>query len=104
MSRIIIGIHGLGNKPEKKLLEKWWKQSITDGLKKIDKFKFEPKFEIVYWADILNDKPLNIIIRDKENPYYLDEPYTAAVENLDISTGKEVLAMVKTNEVMLAES
>ena len=83
MSRIIIGIHGLGNKPEKKLLEKWWKQSITDGLKKIDKFKFEPKFEIVYWADILNDKPLNILITDTENPYYLDEPYTAAVENLE---------------------
>lgn len=75
MSKIIIGIHGLGNKPTKDILETWWVESICEGLKKINRFKFKPKFEMVYWADILNDKPLNSLITDKENPYYLDEPY-----------------------------
>ena len=80
MSKIIIGIHGLGNKPPKDTLEKWWIESICEGLKKIDRFKFEPKFEMVYWADILNDKPLNSQITDKENPYYMDEPYIPSSE------------------------
>lgn len=75
MSKIIIGIHGLGNKPPKDLLEKWWLESICEGLRRIDKFQFKPQFEMVYWADILNDKPLNSLITDPENPYYLDEPY-----------------------------
>lgn len=76
MSKIIIGIHGLGNKPPKEILEEWWIKSICEGLKNIDRFQFKPKFEMVYWADILNDKPLNNLITDPENPYYLDEPYT----------------------------
>ena len=76
MSKIIIGIHGLGNKPPKETLEEWWLKSICEGLINIDRFQFEPKFEMVYWADILNDKPLNNLITDPENPYYLDEPYT----------------------------
>lgn len=80
MSKIIIGIHGLGNKPPKDLLEKWWLESICEGLKKIDRFKFQPNFEMVYWADILNDKPLNSLITDKENPYFMDEPYIPSSE------------------------
>lgn len=80
MSKIIIGIHGLGNKPPKDILENWWVESICEGLKKINRFKFEPKFEMVYWADILNDKPLNSLITDEENPYYLDEPYIPSSE------------------------
>ena len=34
MPDIIIGIHGLANKPNKKTLEDWWKKSILEGLKK----------------------------------------------------------------------
>ena len=75
MSKIIIGIHGLGNKPPKAMLEAWWLQSICEGLININRFQFEPKFEMVNWADILNDKPLNDLITDPENPYYIDEPY-----------------------------
>lgn len=81
MSKIIIGIHGLGNKPEKDILEKWWHQSICEGLKKVNRFNFEPSFKLVYWADILNKKPLSDLIDDVENPFYLDEPYTASTNN-----------------------
>lgn len=83
MAKIIIGIHGLGNKPPKDILEKWWLQAICEGLSNINCFHFEPSFELVYWADIINDKPLNPLITDPENPYYLDEPYTKSPETVD---------------------
>jgi len=86
MSKIIIGIHGLGNKPPREILEKWWLQSICEGLTKIERFKFEPKFELVYWGDILNDKPLNRLIKDPENPYYLDEPYSQSPIEMERKT------------------
>jgi hypothetical protein len=76
MSKIIIGIHGLGNKPPKKLLKKWWKKSIREGLKAIGHPRFFFNFELVYWADFLHPMPLNPKITDKKDPIYLKEPYT----------------------------
>ena len=68
MKQVIIGIHGLGNKPPKYLLKKWWKDSIKEGFNK-NGFKNElPEFELVYWADILNQKPLNNW--EKDNPLF----------------------------------
>ncbi len=68
MSYMILGIHGLANKPDEPTLEAWWKKSILEGLKlncgneeqKID-------FEIVYWAGIRYPAP----IPNNKNP----EPY-----------------------------
>jgi hypothetical protein len=80
MSKVIIGIHGLGNKPRKELLADWWKLSILEGLKKIDSNIKLPDFEMVYWADILYDEPLKYSVKDVENPYYLDEKYIPANE------------------------
>ncbi len=59
-SKIVIGIHGLGNKPPKTILENWWKQAIIDGLR-FNGYS-EPKFdfELVYWADILHPEPIDI--------------------------------------------
>lgn len=75
MANVIIEIHGLGNKPPKDLLERWWERAMIEGLKK-NNFKIDlPKHEMVYWADILHDKPLNQFEKDKESPYYLDEIY-----------------------------
>ena len=31
MAKVIIGIHGLANKPTEKLLKDWWKSSIKEG-------------------------------------------------------------------------
>jgi len=98
MSKIVIGIHGLGNKPSKDLLTKWWMQSICEGLIKTSRFQFAPKFELVYWADILNDKPLNRLIADPENPYALDEPYTPSPEKIEPeqhSTRKKFLGFLE---------
>ncbi|MBM4170996.1 MAG: hypothetical protein FJ214_03905 [Ignavibacteria bacterium] len=75
MKRIIVGIHGLGNKPPKELAEKWWKKSIIDGLRIHNNYFLKPKFDLIYWADILHPAPLDFNINDKTNPNYLDEPY-----------------------------
>ena len=52
MSHIIIGIHGLSNKPAPDVLEKGWKDAILEGLKKnegVDDISLN--FLSVYWAD-----------------------------------------------------
>lgn len=77
MGNVIIGIHGLGNKPSKELLEKWWRQAMEEGLKANNFGTNLPKFEMVYWADITYDKPLSDEV-DMDSPYYLDEGYTKA--------------------------
>ncbi len=76
MAKVIIGIHGLSNKPPKELLEKWWKQAICEGLKNVySDDATDCKFELVYWADILHEKPLDETITDTDNPLFIDEPY-----------------------------
>jgi len=78
LSKIIIGIHGLGNKPPKKTLEKWWKQAIQEGLKALGYNHFFIKFKLVYWAHILHPEFLNPQIKDKDHPLYLSDPYIKA--------------------------
>ena len=74
--KVIIVIHGLGNKPPVWLLKYWWKKSIREGLRKINKPKWFFKFKMVYWADILHPEPLSVLPFNKESPLYNDEPYT----------------------------
>ena len=78
MAKIIIGIHGLANKPAKSTLENWWKQSIAEGLKINCEYNKEFNFKMVYWADVLYMHP-----QHTEAEYYFDhlynkEPYVAA--------------------------
>lgn len=51
---------------------------MIEGLKSNRYKSALPKFELVYWADIVHDKPLNILETDADNPYFLDEIYTKA--------------------------
>lgn len=78
MSKIIIGIHGLGNKLPIKLLKKWWKMAIKEGLYHCEHQGVYFKFELVYWADILHPEPLNPNEKDKNNPLYVEYPYVPA--------------------------
>ena len=48
MKTIILGIHGLGNKPSELLLKKWWKEAIIEGLDRIDKEMLSIPFDLVY--------------------------------------------------------
>ncbi len=45
MSKIIIGIHGLANKPPRARLAKFWRQSITEGLQNTCKIA-QPRFDL----------------------------------------------------------
>jgi len=80
MASVVIGIHGLGNKPSEALLKKWWKEAMEEGLKTHGYKAKMPDFELVYWADILYEKPLSESVTDKEDPLFLEEKYTIAPE------------------------
>ncbi|MDP8268597.1 MAG: alpha/beta hydrolase [Candidatus Tenebribacter davisii] len=75
MKNVIIGIHGLKNKPPKDLLEKWWKKAILDGLDAIGYSITDIEFELVYWADLEYSKPLDPQVTDPKNPLFLEHPY-----------------------------
>ncbi|MCU4164370.1 hypothetical protein [Carboxylicivirga caseinilyticus] len=81
MKKIIIGIHGLGNKPPKYLLEKWWLEAMEEGLINSEYKSQIPTFELVYWADILYEMPLDYWMKDISSSYYLDEPYIKSSGN-----------------------
>jgi hypothetical protein len=71
MRPIIIGIHGLDNKPEADILRDWWEASISEGLARhYGGRKLRFRFELVYWADLRYPAPAD--------PAGLLEPYVAA--------------------------
>src|SRR5215510_4305931 len=64
---ILIGIHGLKNKPAKDLLARWWAQSLAEGLHRNHGLTSSLRFELVYWADV--QYPAPIPQPEIENPY-----------------------------------
>jgi hypothetical protein len=98
MEKVIICIHGLGNKPSKKLLTKWWQLSIREGLIGIGKYIFNPKIEMVYWADLLYEKPLDENITDPDDPFFLNDKFTKSpqeVPTIKQETRKKVLGFIE---------
>jgi len=75
ISKIIIGIHGLRNKPEEELLSDWWKRSILDGLNLNGCPVKDLKFELVYWADCIYPESLSITEKNRMSPLFLGSPY-----------------------------
>ncbi len=58
MSKMIIGIHGLANKPAEKTLANWWDKSMREGLQVNCGLTLETlDFQSVYWADVMYAKP-----------------------------------------------
>jgi hypothetical protein len=93
MSKIIIAIHGMGNKPPRKQLSVWWKAAIREGLSNKGKFLFL-RFKMVYWASIVHRTPFNPQCIDKDDPSYLKEPYikssNAVLKNRDNKIKKRI--------------
>jgi hypothetical protein len=66
MAKVVLGIHGLSNKPEPSVLRRWWLDAINDGLKKADGNTVpDQRFDLAYWADLMYES------HDRE-----PEPYT----------------------------
>ena len=77
-NKLIVGIHGLANKPEEGILTDWWKKSIAEGLKETLDIQGGYDFRMVYWRNLLYKHPLH---DDKD--FYFDalfneEPYGRA--------------------------
>jgi len=53
---------------------------MIEGLKASDYSQILPKFELVYWADIIYNRPLSKSEKDMNSPYYLDEKYIKALK------------------------
>lgn len=77
MKKIVIGIHGIGNKPPAKMLHQWWLESIYEGLSKYHNVAPHFNFEMVYWADILHKSPLDPEENDRKKMTYMAEKYVA---------------------------
>jgi len=54
---------------------------MAEGLKTNSLNVSLPKFEMVYWADIIHDKPLDESEKDRESPFFLEEGYSRAPED-----------------------
>jgi hypothetical protein len=68
---VIIGIHGLANKPPPDEKNEWWKRAIIEGLRRnCSKTTAELPFDFVYWADLR----YNSAVSSDQNlePYYPD--------------------------------
>jgi PGAP1-like protein len=78
MKKIIVGIHGLSNKPEKQLHLLTWIDSINEGLENLKMPVPEYDFYLVHWSDLLYKYP-----RHNDPIFYFDklydkEPYAKA--------------------------
>lgn len=97
MANVIIGIHGLGNKPPKKTLERWWKLAMIEGLKANNYNSVLPKFEMVYWADIMYEEAQSISEKDEESSRFLREGYVKAPAKFPIenhSTQEKIVSFL----------
>ncbi|TXM71374.1 lipase family protein [Methylobacterium sp. WL12] len=57
---IVIGIHGLANKPPADEKTRWWKAAIAEGIARNQGIAApEFSFDFVYWADLRYDAPLS---------------------------------------------
>jgi hypothetical protein len=81
MAKVIVGIHGLANKPAKDRLEEWWRISLLEGLQKNAGLS-APQFDLrmVYWADLLYKHPLHSDENFSFDKLYNDEPYVPAAD------------------------
>ncbi|MBI9073741.1 MAG: hypothetical protein JEY94_19250 [Melioribacteraceae bacterium] len=106
MAKVIIGIHGLANKPPKHLLQKWWKKAIVEGLTDRGNPRYRFKFVMVYWADLIYENPLDPEVKNKEDELYIEEPYISSanmpVENEKSKLGEIFDGIIK--EVVLSDT
>ncbi|MBN1759752.1 MAG: hypothetical protein JW863_15600 [Chitinispirillaceae bacterium] len=75
MKTVVIGIHGLRNKPPADLLTKWWIKSIVEGFRVINLPVPRFSFKLAYWAQYMHPLPQDSAVTDRDDARYLWEPY-----------------------------
>jgi hypothetical protein len=77
---MIIGIHGLANKPPQATLAEWWELALREGLSKNLGWADQSlPFQLVYWADLLYKFPIHDDQLMSFDDLYNEEPYHTAV-------------------------
>ncbi len=76
--KVIIGVHGLANKPRRETLTDWWKKSLIEGLENIGVRNPDFDFRMVYWADLLYSVPTHTRPHWDFDLLYNNEPYRRA--------------------------
>jgi len=70
-TKLIIGIHGLDNKPDPDILRHWWIAAITEGISRnCEGRRVDLDFALAYWADLMYSAPVAVA--------EVAEPYVAA--------------------------
>lgn len=78
---LIIGIHGLNNKPRRDTLRRWWMAALHEGLRRnIASPPTLPDFQLAYWADLNHAVPYTA----SDDP----EPYLPANGTGEMTAGK----------------
>lgn len=95
LSGIVLGIHGLANKPPVDEKRRWWEAAIREGLRRNHgRVDVDPTFEFIYWADLRYDRPLGA--DENHEPYKPDEgigPFPCHAEG-EPEIGKQVLGVL----------
>lgn len=80
MAKIILGVHGLANKPQPDKHAGDWKKAILEGLKVNEKVKKAPEFDfrLVYWANLLYKHTMHEEAHFSFDSLYDSEPYAPA--------------------------
>ena len=71
---VVIGVHGLGNKPPRRQLAAWWRLAMTEGMRLAGYAPGRFRFRLVYWADLLHAHPVDQRIPESD-PWTLERPY-----------------------------
>lgn len=79
MERVIIGIHGMGNKPAQHLLEEWWTMALKEGVRLSGHPARDIPFKLAYWADLFHDEPQDAAEQDRRSSRYLPDPYVPSL-------------------------
>ncbi len=81
MRKIILGIHGLANKPKREELKSGWQKAILEGLEKNCEVEGnDVDFRMVYWADLLYKSPRHNDSAFSFDNLFNEEPYLEAIE------------------------
>lgn len=76
---VLVCIHGLGNKPPRDVLADWWLRSIREGLTLFGAPEPRFRFEMVYYADLLHEVPLDPAA-PAGHPLAVERPYEPYAE------------------------
>ena len=73
--KIILGIHGLNNKPPRRLLRRWWRRALRQGFSSRGVWHPFMRFDLAYWASARYAEPLDPRQSHPDHPLYLAEPF-----------------------------